>query len=119
MSASPKPSVRLPFSERSATPITDNIAPIIPFAPIFFFRITNAINGTITTLRAVKKAFFDGVVYCSAIICNEKPINNATPIKMPALIAPVRLTTSSFRFRCPRLTKPINTDASKNLTIII
>ena len=41
VSASPKPSVRLPFSERSATPITDNIAPIIPFAPIFFFRITN------------------------------------------------------------------------------
>ena len=38
---------------------------------------------------------------------------------MPAFIAPVRLVACSAFFRFPRPNIPINTDATRNLTIII
>ena len=65
---SPRLSVRFPFKESSATPITDMIAPMIPFMPTFFFKIINAMNGTIPTFSAVRNAFLEGVVYCRPII---------------------------------------------------
>ena len=86
---------------------------------IIFFKITNAINGTITTLSAVRNAFFEGVVYCNPIIWKANPIKSVTPIKTPAFIAPARSFNFSSLFRCPLLITPISTDASKNLTIII
>ena len=41
---------------------------MIPFMHTFFFKIINAMNGTITTFSAVRNAFLEGVVYCRPII---------------------------------------------------
>lgn len=65
---SPIPIEKSLCKDKTAAPTIAIPAPTRLFTGIFFLYITNAINGTITTFVAVKNAFFDGVVYWSAMI---------------------------------------------------
>lgn len=49
--------------DKSPTPKMAITAPAMLFILIFFFKIRNAIKGTITTFKAVRNAFLEGVVY--------------------------------------------------------
>ena len=113
-SASPKPSVILPFNESTATPTTDKQAPSTPRHPTRLRSTRKAMNGTITTFNAVRNAFLDGVVYCRPIICSAKAANSAMPISTPAPIS-LRLMFRNSR----TLIKLISTAPSRNRMAMI
>lgn len=92
---SPILSAAPPLSDIKPTPNSAKHGPIILCMPILALWYIKEIIGTITTLTAVKKAFFDGVVYLRPKVWSRNPVNKNRPSIMPCL----RATLSIF-FRC-------------------
>src|SRR5699024_1142686 len=80
---SPKLIVKSPCNDKKRIPTSAMTEAITSWRSIHLLYMTKAIIGTTTTLTAVIKAFFDGVVYSSPTVCKANETYRMMPKTAP------------------------------------